>query len=579
MVNEKPPGSRSLNISPKQANSINNYQLTINNLQLERTDLAYVIYTSGTTGRPRGVMVKQQGVVNYTLWRHKAYHYTEKDVTLQLLSFAFDGFVSNFYSSLLSGGALVMVSQSHRLDFDYIKKTIRAHQVTNTSIVPGLYEALLERAETGDLHTLRFVVLGGERASANLIKKSKIINPNIKLINEYGPAETTVTASAHINIDMNNPAIIGSPIANTCIYILDNLMDPVPVGITGELYIYGPGAARGYLNQPQLTVEKFDHDLWDYQDEKIKKSDHDLWDLQDYHDEEKKVPGKNNMQSCNHASMPTPHHPNTSIPHSPHSPNSPIYRTGDLARWLPDGTIEFIGRTDTQVKIRGFRIEPGEIERRLLVHDQIKETLVMMQNDEKENKYLCAYIVPVPQVEPGTFPSLSVSRLRAYLLKYLSDYMVPAHFVQIEEIPLTPNGKVDTLALAALGTPLGTPLGTGVEYAAPTNEMEKIVANTWKDILQLDKVGINDNFFDLGGNSINIIQVNNRLKQELQKDIAIVTLFEYPTISTFLQYLAQEGSGEPGAQEMEQFDLMQEEAASMMEQTLQIIDKDDEHSE
>jgi aryl carrier-like protein len=199
----------------------------------------------------------------------------------------------------------------------------------------------------------------------------------------------------------------------------------------------------------------------------------------------------------------------------------------------------------------------------------------MVQKGEKENEYLCAYIVPGGLAEPEPSPSLSVPLLRKYLLAYLPDYMIPAQFVQVRDIPLNPNGKVDTRALHSMGIPLGT----GVEYAAPTNEIEKIVANTWKDILQLDKVGIDDNFFDLGGNSINIIHVNSRLKQELQKDIAIVTLFEYPTIRTFLQYLAQQGSGETEAQEMEQFDLMQEEAASMVEQTLQIIDKDDENSE
>ena len=248
-----------------------------------------------------------------------------------------------------------------------------------------------------------------------------------------------------------------------------------------------------------------------------------------------------------------------------------FYKTGDLARWLPDGTIEFMGRTDTQVKIRGFRIEPGEIEHRLSTHDRVKEAAVLVQEDERGNKYLCAYVVPGGPVETGSSSPLSVPQLRGYLLKYLSDYMVPAHFVQVEKIPLTPNGKLDTGALRSLGIPLGT----GVEYAAPFNEKQKITAAVWKDVLELDKVGINDNFFDLGGNSLDIIQVHNRLKQALERDIPIVTLFEYPTIAAFVQYLELEENGGIDEQEMEAFDSVQDEAISFMEQTLRIVDQDD----
>jgi acyl carrier protein len=246
-----------------------------------------------------------------------------------------------------------------------------------------------------------------------------------------------------------------------------------------------------------------------------------------------------------------------------------IYKSGDLARWLPDGNIEFIGRIDFQVKIRGFRIELGEISSRLQQHPQIKEAVVTAK-EALEDQYLCAYFVPASQVDDDS--SLSVPRLRKYLLASLPDYMIPAQFVQVEHIPLSLNGKVDTRLLHAMGTALGT----GVEYVAPGSEMEKIVANTWKDILQLEKVGINDNYFDLGGNSITIIHVNNRLKQELKKEIPIVTLFEYPTISTFVQYLQQDDSGELEVLEREKFESVQDETVSMVEQTLQIIDEIDE---
>jgi acyl carrier protein len=251
----------------------------------------------------------------------------------------------------------------------------------------------------------------------------------------------------------------------------------------------------------------------------------------------------------------SPHYPITSSPHSP------IYHTGDLARWLSDGNIEFFGRIDHQVKIRGFRIEAGEIEYQLLQHNGIKETVVLA-NEETREKYLCAYIVPV---EPN---AVNVSQLRKYLLKKLPEYMVPGHFVNIEKIPLTANGNVDRKALEGYGTKLGT----GVEYAAPRNKMEKIIADTWKKVLKLEKVSIHDNFFDLGGNSLSIIRINNLLNEVLEKELSIVAMFEYPTIESLSVYLTQTETRESSKEkEIEQFDELNDEAFNMMEQTLGII--------
>jgi amino acid adenylation domain-containing protein/non-ribosomal peptide synthase protein (TIGR01720 family) len=523
MVNEKPPVSSHLHLSP-----------------VPITSLAYIIYTSGTTGRPKGVCIEHRGVVNTLGFRKQAYKMGISNISLQLFSYGFDGFVTSFFTPIVSGATVVLSSKEELQDVFRIKGVISRYLVSHFICVPSLYRVIIQSLTAAEASSIKTVTLAGDILPPDLLAITREKGKHIEIAHEYGVSEGSVMSTLYRHQERDNRIKIGTPIGNTQLYIVDKQYGPQPIGVPGELCISGVGVARGYLNNPELTAEKFDHDLWDYQDKS------------------KKVPGKKNKK--NYMSY-------TSY-------MSHIYKTGDLARWLPDGMIEFLGRIDHQVKIRGFRIEPGEIGRRLLQHPQIKEAVVTTK-EAPGDLYLCAYIIPNDPADNDSSQSLSVPRLRKYLLAYLPDYMIPAQFVQVRDIPLTPNGKVDTLALHSMGIPIGT----GVEYAPPTNELEKIVANTWKDILQLDKVGINDNFFDLGGNSMNIIHVNSRLKKELQKDIAIVTLFEYPTISTLLQYLAQEGSGEPEAQEMEEYDLMQDEAASMREQTLQIIDTDDEYNE
>ncbi|MFC2145977.1 condensation domain-containing protein, partial [Acidobacteriota bacterium] len=221
------------------------------------SNLAYVIYTSGTMGKPRGVVIQHSGLVNYIQWRLKTYQYRPDDVTLQLLNYSFDGFGANFYSSLLSGGLLVLVPGWKKSDFEFLKKILARQKVTNISLVPGIYEALVRAADEKELRTLRFVVLAGERATPDLIACSKKKNPALQHIIEYGPTEASVTATANIDIEYQDNAIIGQPIANTKTYILDHLLHPVPIGVPGELCISGVGLARGYLNQPELTAEKF----------------------------------------------------------------------------------------------------------------------------------------------------------------------------------------------------------------------------------------------------------------------------------------------------------------------------------
>jgi len=345
----------------------------------------YIIYTSGTTGNPKGVLVEHKGVVNYTCYRLDTYRYTEKDRTLQLLSYSFDGFGSNFFSSLLSGGGLFMVPDSRKMDFNYIRDVIYANSITNISLVPGMFRALLEVSRENDIQSLRFVVLAGEKADDDLIRMSKEKNPHILLINEYGPTETTVAAAVKLGIEEGNTAVIGTPISNIQTYILDRSLNHMPQNIQGELCISGIGVSRGYLNQPELNAEKF--------------------------------------------------YPN------PFIPGERMYRTGDMARRRTDGNIEFLGRKDDQIKVRGYRIELEEIERQLLAHEMIKEAVVLSKKVISDEPSLCAYIVSEDQSKPET------SEVKEYLFRNLPYYMVPLYFIHMERIPLTMNGKIDKKGL------------------------------------------------------------------------------------------------------------------------------------
>jgi bacitracin synthase 3 len=266
----------------------------------------------------------------------------------------------------------------------------------------------------------------------------------------------------------------------------------VPVGVPGELIVGGDGVARGYLNRPELTAEKFHQDLWDYQDD------------QDEKQKKQKVPFKI-----------IPHSPYS--PYSPHSPYSPTYRTGDLGRWLPDGNIEFMGRIDSQVKIRGQRIEIGEIECQLLKHESIKDAVVLAK-ENKNDKFLCAYIVPVKEFE--------ISGLRGYLSRELPDYMVPTYFIPMENFPLTPTGKIDRKVLPAPG------IKSRETYTPPGNDREETLCKIWSEVLGIEKekIGIHDNFFEIGGNSLNLIMLVGKISKELSIEMPISQIYRYPTI-------------------------------------------------
>jgi amino acid adenylation domain-containing protein len=379
MIHLIPDGIHPANlISIDDHNETLDYPSTLDSYN-HSTDLAYMIYTSGTTGRPKGTLVDHKGIVNYSIWRIQNYHYSEKDITLQLLSYCFDGFNSNFYSSLLSGGVLMMIPDDRKMDLDYTKKIVIDFRVTNMSLVPGMYGVFLDFVEPGDWLSLRFVVLAGDTAGANIVKKSKRKIPGAMIANEYGPTETSVTAVANLNMNEDNTTIIGQPIANVQVYILDKLLKPLAPEVKGELCISGVGVTRGYLNNPEFTAKKFVKNPF--------------------------VKGKR------------------------------MYKSGDLAKWLPDQNIEFFGRKDNQVKIRGYRIEIEEVKKKILSFKDIKDVVIIPKEDEKAEKVLCAYFVSDIEI--------SRSDLREYLSGLLPDYMIPSFFTQLDRFPLTRSGKID----------------------------------------------------------------------------------------------------------------------------------------
>ncbi len=435
-------------------------------------DLAYVIYTSGSTGKPKGVMIEHKGIVNFVIWRMRTYGCSSTDVTLQLLTIAFDAFGGSFYSCILSGGKLVLVNDDQWKDYNYIRKLIEKEKVTIIGTVPSIYKVILYGAEKEELKTVRHVVVGGEKTDHDLLQLSKKINSGITMVNEYGPTENSVTTTVCPEITFENLSSIGKPIANNIVFILNKQNELMPIGLPGELCVSGVGLARGYLNQAELTEQKFT--------------------LNPYRNSDAIMDEK-------------------------------LYNTGDVARWLPDGTLEFFGREDAQVKIRGYRIELGEVEYGVQTYEAIREVVVIVKEDVKGDQHLCAYFTAMIDVNEND--------LRESLTRELPDYMIPSYFIQIDEIPLTPNGKVDrnALELMAITTSLEA------EYVAPENETEEILVQMWQEILGRDKIGVRDNFFTLGGHSLKATILKSKISKELNAEVTVSEIFEYPTIKAIAE--------------------------------------------
>ncbi|MCU0286299.1 MAG: amino acid adenylation domain-containing protein, partial [Acidobacteria bacterium] len=444
-------------------------------------DKAYLIYTSGTTGRPKGVLNKHGSAANMLLYRKAVYELGTHDIALQFFSHGFDGFVTSFFTPVISGGRVILLDDLEVKDINRITWSIINYRVTHFICVPVLYREIIENLTREEAVSLEVVTLAADHVTPALLEKSHQVLPGIEIVNEYGITESAVMSTIYRHQEEDGEIKIGKPTANTFIYILGKANKLQPIGVPGELCIAGEGVAMGYINNPELTVKKF-------QPNPIRKGE-------------------------------------------------TFYKTGDLARWLPDGNIQLLGRSDFQVKLRGFRIELGEIENQLMTHRCVKEAVVLIKEDRHHSgeQYLCAYIVPAAE--------LDILDLKTYLAQKLPAYMIPAYFVQLGRLPLTRTGKVDRAALPDPERDRSLIKETLVE---PRNDIEKLVADAWKHVLKIEKVGVNDNFFDLGGNSSYIIRLTARLKQIFKKEIPVVELFNYPTVSTQARYLAGE---KPAGQE------------------------------
>ena len=432
-------------------------------------NLAYVIYTSGSTGKPKGVMIPHRAICNHMLWMQTDFPLSETDKVLQKTPFSFDASVWEFYAPLLVGAQLVMTRPGGHQDSDYLIQTIVEQKITTLQLVPTLLRMLLENDQIGIRQSLKNVFCGGEPLTVELQERF-FAHLNAELHNLYGPTETCIDATYWTcKRGLNQQIVpIGRPIANTSIYILDRHLQLVPIGVPGEVHIGGAGVARGYLNHPELTLEKF-----------------------------------------------------ISNPYS-NEPGSRLYKTGDLARYLPDGNIEFLGRIDNQVKIRGFRIELGEVESTLSQYPTVQQCVVTARVDGGSDKHLVAYIVADQQQKPTT------DELRRFLKQKLPDYMVPSAFVFLDTIPLTPNGKVDHRALPA---PDQSRPDQSVKFVAPRTPIEQQIADIWTQVLRLEQVGVHDNFFEFGGHSLLATQVISCLRQAFGVELPVRTLFEAPTVA------------------------------------------------
>ena len=446
--------------------------------EVTANNIAYVIYTSGSTGRPKGVMNTHKGLCNRLLWMQDAYQLTADDRVLQKTPFSFDVSVWEFFWTLLNGARLIVAKPGGHQDSAYLVKLITSQQITTLHFVPSMLQVFLEEPELESSKCLKRVICSGEVLPFGLQERF-FARLDAELHNLYGPTEAAIDVTFwQCKRQSNSRTVpIGRPIANTQLYVLNSHLQPVPIGVVGELYIGGAGLARGYLNRPELTAEKF-------------------------------------------------------IPHPfSNEPGARLYKTGDLVRFRPDGNLEFIGRIDHQVKVRGFRIELGEIEGLLGQHPGVREAVVMAREDVPGDQRLVAYVVP------ATDAALTASQLRNFVKAQLPEYTIPSAFVLMDVLPLTTNGKVDRRALPA---PDSDRPELEVVYQAPQTELEQAIATIWQDVLHLERVGIHDNFFDLGGYSLLMVQVHQRLLERLKQDIALVEMFEYPTISSLAKFLSQQ---------------------------------------
>ncbi|NEP88101.1 MAG: amino acid adenylation domain-containing protein [Okeania sp. SIO2C2] len=480
--------------------------------------LSYVIYTSGSTGEPKGVMIQHENVTHLFSSTESWYSFNSQDVWTLFHSFAFDFSVWEIWGALLYGGRLVVVPYWVSRSPDAFYELLCQEQVTILNQTPSAFKQLIyfeQSQEYASNLSLRLVIFGGEALDFHSLKPwfDKHGDTLPQLVNMYGITETTVHVTHYPinseNLQEGTSSVIGRPIDNMQAYVLDKNRQLMPVGVAGELYISGAGLARGYLNRPELTQEKFIPHLFSQQQ------------------------------------------------------NARLYKTGDLARYLPDGNLEFLGRIDHQVKIRGYRIEIGEIEALLNSYPIVKETVVLVREDNPGDKRLVAYIVPQTKITSSSNPELSetqleswqdilnqdennplssqfrnqlILQLRQYLKERLPEYMVPSGLMVLSQMPLTPNGKIDRKALPVQDVASSV----SMEYVAPETETQKLLAEIWAEVLGIEKVGIHDNFFEVGGHSLLATKVVSRVRNTFNLELSVTKLFTNPTIAQLAEVLVEQ---------------------------------------
>jgi amino acid adenylation domain-containing protein/thioester reductase-like protein len=447
--------------------------------QVSSANLAYVIYTSGSTGKPKGVAVTHTALVNYTLEIAQQFELEETDRVLQFASVGFDVVVEELFPTWITGATVVLLENNQLISCSEFQQVIGKEQLTVFELPTAYWHQwVLELASNQEqvADCVRLVIVGGERISGERFKQWQQLST--PLIHVYGLTETTVTSTLHKfnrateELEAGRELPIGKPIGNTEIYLLDNQLQPVPVGVSGEIYIGGAGIARGYLNLPELTADRF-------------------------------IPNPFSTKST-----------------------SRLYKTGDKGRYLENGEIEYIGRIDHQVKLRGFRIELGEIEAALNQNLVVANSVVIVREDLPGNQQLVAYLTAKAEQK------IEIAQLRSYLAEKLPGYMIPSAFVELEALPLTPNGKIDRKALPV---PDSSQLVVDTEYVAPTTSLEKMLVGIWQEILGIKQAGINDNFFELGGHSLLLTQLIGKLKHAFQIELPLRILYESPTVASLAE--------------------------------------------
>ena len=445
------------------------------NLDIDCRARMYVIYTSGSTGRPKGVELEHRSVSNFLATMCDVPGFKAGEKLLAVTTLSFDISKLELFMPLLAGGTVIIAPKAATADGEQLAALLAKYQPEVMQATPATWRMLLLLGWTGQ-EGLR-IFSGGEALPRDLA--DDLLQCGDELWNLYGPTEATIWSTVCRVLPSAKPVTIGKPIANTQIYVLDAQKEPTPVGVPGELYIAGDGLARGYLERPELTAERF---------------------------------------------LPDPF---------VEAEGARMYWTGDLARWLPTGEIECLGRIDNQVKLRGFRIELGEIEAVLLDGAGVHACAVIIREDTPGDQRLVAYYVPESGAEVDT------KALREGAHDKLPAYMVPGTYIELEALPLTPNAKVDRLALAKLKAEVKT---EAVEYVAPRNELEGQIAEVWGEMLKLEQVNVHTNFFDLGGHSLLLAQLRVKLQERVDPDVTIIELFQFPTVSGLATHITSRRS-------------------------------------